>query len=85
MELPRGHTPLSEDERPIKAIYWPGEGAGGFTAGEYGCTKIVAYDENGSMSHVPWIAVFKGDEIAVRLPADQVSVHYATAADNANF
>jgi hypothetical protein len=76
-ELPKGHTELSKDPRPIQAIYWPMEGAGGYRVGDAsGATRIEAYDENGQMAAVPWVAVFKGDDLICRVPADQVSVHY---------
>lgn len=77
----KGHTQLSQDERPIKAVWWPAEGDRGHKVGDpYDgtdtVTKIEAYDESGHMSHIPWIAVFGNDGIIVRIPADQVSVHY---------
>ncbi len=76
MELWKGGTMLSKDERPIMSVWFFGENTGGFTVGDSNVTKIEAYDDNGSMSHVPWIAVFKGDHLAVRIPANQVSIHY---------
>lgn len=76
MTLPKGHTELSTDPRPIQAIYWPAEGDPGHRVGQGQCTRIEAYDECGSMSHVPWIAVFFGEVIAARVPADQVTVVY---------
>ena len=76
MELPTGHTELSRDQRPINAIYWAAEGADWFEVGRNNITAIRAYDENGQMSHIPWLAVYRGDEIVVRVPAEQVSIHY---------
>jgi hypothetical protein len=76
MDMPKGHTILSQDDRPIVAIYWPVEGVAGFRVGECGTTRIEAYDESGHMANIPWLAVFKGDEIVCRVPADHVSVHY---------
>ena len=78
-ELPKGHTILSKDDRLIHAVYWPAENGGGFTVGQCNVTRLEAYDERGSMSHVPWIAVFCGDEIYARVPADQVSIYYRAA------
>lgn len=80
MEFPRGRTPLTQDDTPIEAIYWPGEGAGGHKVGELGITNIIAYDENGDMAYVPWLAVFRNDKLIMRCPAKQVSVHYADPA-----
>ena len=85
MELPKGQTTLSKDNRPIHAIYWPGENGQSFTVGTCGVTKIEAYDENGHMANIPWVAVLKGEEIAIRAPADQVFVQYLTAADKQPF
>ena len=75
-QLEKGHTTLSRDEREIAAIYWPQEGDPGHRVGEAGCTKIEAYDESGSHSYIPMLAVWRGDVIVARVPADQVSVHY---------
>ena len=76
MKLPKGHTELSSDERQIKGVCGPHEGIASFWVHYRGITKIEAYDEVGQMSHVPWIAIFQGDKITVRLPADQVAIHY---------
>jgi hypothetical protein len=72
--MQKGGTELSRDLRAITGIFW--EAGGENRVGQNGVTKIEAYDENGSMSHVPWLAVFKGDEIVSRVPADQVMVSY---------
>ena len=76
MNLPKGQTELSKDTRPIKAIAWDDAEQSHFKVGQSGVTRIEAYDENGSMSFVPWLAVFKGDDIVHRCPADQVSIGY---------
>ena len=76
MKLPKGHTELSKDERPISGIFWPTEQSP-VVVGENSVTSIEAYDECGSMSHVPWLAVIRGDDgIILRVPADHVSVSY---------
>lgn len=74
--LPKGNTELSKDVRPIKSVYWASESDLRHAVGDRGCTRIEAYDESGHMARVPWIAVFRGDEIAVRFPADQITVYY---------
>jgi len=72
-ELLRGNTPLSRDERRIRGVCndyvcrW---------VGHNGITKIVAYDDFGQMSHVPWYAIFKNDEIIERIPAVTWGVQY---------
>lgn len=76
MRLLKGKTELSLDTREIAGAYWPVEGTEGFTVGVNGVTRIEAYDENGQMAMVPWVAVFKGDQICCRAPAAQMSVHY---------
>lgn len=73
-DLPTGHTELSRDPRPIVSIAW--DGPEYFKVGVSGVTKIVAYDESGHMSNIPWLAVFKGDEIALRTAADHVAINY---------
>ncbi len=74
MRLPKGHTELSRDDRPIQALYWPNDET--VEVGKHGCTRIEAYDECGSMSHVPWLAVFHDDHLNMRVPADHVEVVY---------
>lgn len=71
-DLQRGNTSLSRDNRKIKNIsfenensYWIGHGSD--------VTAIIAYDENGEASHVPWVAVFKGEFLYSRIPARQLA------------
>lgn len=76
MELPKGNTVLSSDPRPITGVWYNDAEDGGWKVGPR-VTKIEAYDECGSMSHVPWIAVFNPDDtIIARIPADKVTVVY---------
>lgn len=73
----KGDTELSKDPRPIQVIVWNGDpNESHFKVGQNGTTAIVAYDESGHMASVPWIAVFKGDEIVCRVQADAVTVSY---------
>lgn len=74
-ELHRGHTELSKDDRPITSAI--GE-RGNFGVGELGVTKIVAYDEYGDQAFIPWLAIFKGDSIAIRCPARDMTISYET-------
>lgn len=72
------------DPRPIAAIWHAGEDAGGWTtsqsvAAQFRCDKIVAYGENGQMATVPFYAVYRGEEIIARVPAQMVEVHYKNA------
>lgn len=77
MDLPKGSTVLSQDERPIAKIFAKGDLQPWFVLGVGGCTKIEAYDESGHMSCVPWIAVFIMGTIHLRVPADHVAIQYA--------
>lgn len=76
MKLPKGRTELSKDTRPITAISWADTEGSRFKVGQNGTTRIEAYDESGHMANVPWIAVFKGDEIVLRTAADHVDISY---------
>lgn len=71
---------IFDDPRPIEAVWFDGENTGGYNTKSviYGCSKIVAYRENGQMDHVPFFAVYdsKGNIIA-RIPAHMVTVIYA--------
>jgi len=76
------------DPRPIKAIWYDGEDAGGYSTDKRmdgSTSKIVAYGENGQMAPVPFYAVYDHDgNIKARVPAQIVTVIYAEAADSAD-
>lgn len=74
MTLPKGNTELSRDPRTIDQIYWANDE--GCSVGQQGCTRIEAYDESGHMAYIPWLAVFHGDHLQMRVPADQVTIAY---------
>ncbi len=41
------------------------------------CTGIIAYGEPGQHCLLPWFAVYNGDDIVARVPAQQCTeVHY---------
>ena len=67
---------ILKDERTIIRIDWDTEDGSRFLVGEGGVTAIVAYGEPGEYCLVPWLAVYKGDEIVHRVPAGQVMVSY---------
>lgn len=73
---------IYDDCREIKAIWFPGEDAGGYSVGSknYSATKIVAYKEHGQMDFVPFFAVYDGDHLECRIPAHMVMVVYASPA-----
>lgn len=75
---------IFDDPRPIEAVWFDGEDAGGYNtkSENCGCSKIVAYRENGSMDHVPFYAVYDLDgNIKARVPAHMVTVIYAENAE----
>lgn len=76
MDFPKGHTALSLEPAPITSITFLLDSGRTWTVGEDGITAIEAYDENGQMSHVPWIAVVRADQIVMRTPAEAVCVSY---------
>ena len=41
------------------------------------CTEIVAYGEPAFYNNVPWLAVYKGERLYMRIPAGQVRIVYA--------
>ena len=67
---------ITEDPRPIEALYWNDVDGNSLRIGRKGVTKIEAYGESGMHCDLPWLAVFKGDEIFSRVPAYQVEIHY---------
>lgn len=69
-------VPIPLDHRLIKAIWFPGEDAGGWQVGVLDCTRIAAYQENGQLAPVPCFAVYKGDHLHARVPAHMVYVVY---------
>ena len=69
-------TILSEDKREIKYISCDVAQFDIATVGRDGVTKIVAYDEGGQCGCVPWLAVYKGDFLWMRLSAANVRVTY---------
>lgn len=68
------------DPRPIKAIWFEGENAGGYSIDprfDGSTSKIVAYGENGQMAPVPFYAVYDhAGQIKARVPAQMVTVVY---------
>jgi hypothetical protein len=75
---------IFDDPRPILSIWYPGEGAGGYSTDprwDGSTAKIVAYRENGQCDHVPFFAVYGHDgAIKARVPAQHVTVVYSPTA-----
>ena len=75
--LPRGDTVLSRDNRIITSVF---RGDFLYTVGRGTVDHIYAYDENGSMAPVPWIAIVKDGKITVRFPAEHATgIVYGTS------
>lgn len=70
---------IYDDLRPIREIW--GEVACycvDATVRDRDVTRIVAYKEHGLSDFVPWLAVYSGEEIIARVPAQMVAIRYAT-------
>jgi len=66
---------IVEDERPITSVFC-GPSGNNFTVGTENITAIIAYNECGEYAHVPWVAIYRGEEIAYRYPAHQLAIGY---------
>lgn len=66
---------IVDDKREIERIDW-NDDQGGFLVGSCGVTAIVAYGEPGPHCHLPWLAVYEGEQIRSRVPAEQVQITY---------
>lgn len=71
-----GRTTLSKDTRLIKQIERYTANLNFYCVGMAGVTAIVAYDEKGERDYVPWLAVYQGSEILVRVSAQQFTIIY---------
>jgi len=68
---------IIEDKTEIHAIeFLTPRGSYWEVGGRSGIQKIVAYAENGSLGPVPYLAVYKQEQVAIKLPAHAVTIHY---------
>ena len=74
-DLPQGGTVLTRDTRTIERVSFDDDESSTILVGR-NCSKIVAYDEFGVGSLMPWLAIFNDDQIIFRIPAYQVSIAY---------
>lgn len=60
---------IKNDVRPIQSVLTMGGAipAGWWAVGRMNVTKIEPYFENGQMAVVPWLAIYEGDVITVRI------------------
>lgn len=66
---------ITEDERPITTAFVNCAGEG-YVLGRGGVTRIAAYNECGEYAYIPWVAIYRGEEIAMRFPAHQLTLGY---------
>lgn len=64
---------LPKDKRPIESVH---KGDRTILVGTRGVTKIVVYEELGQGSYVPWLAVYAGDHLQLRLDAAGCAIGY---------
>ncbi len=65
---------MNEDKRKIWSIF---SGECIYRIGEQGITKIEVYQENGQLSPVNWLAVFREDFLWIRIDSCGWAVSYA--------
>lgn len=67
---------IVDDKREISAVYQLNDESA-YIVGKGNITAIKPYDENGEYAPFTWLAIFKGEQIAIRIPANAVEIHYA--------
>ena len=70
---------ILEDEREIKYIDW--DNGDCCHVGHCGVTKITVYEEKGPGDFIPYVAVWKDDNISIRIAAWAVSINYMEKTD----
>ncbi len=68
---------ILDDKRVIDGVYWNDSDGTSYRVGVLGTTKIEAYGEPGLHCNLPWIAVWKDENLVTRVPATQVQIVYA--------
>lgn len=69
---------IMDDPRPIKKLMFLWRSV---EVGKKGVTEIVCYREAGQMAHVPWFAVYVGDDLRLRVSGADVAVFYKKVGD----
>lgn len=73
---------IMHDAREIREIHLSGDyQTDAYEVGKYGVTKIIPYEESGEYSLLTFLAIYKGEDIAVRLPARNMVIYYKILAD----
>lgn len=66
-------TLIIDDKRPIALIF---KDASLYSVGQNGITKIEVYQEPGSMAMTNWAAIFRGDNLWIRVDLSGWGVAY---------
>ncbi len=67
---------LLDDSRSISSVWWD-EGMSGYEVGLGNVTKIVPYQDYGNGAMVPWLAVYQGEHLQVRINVCVLGVEIA--------
>ena len=69
---------ILKDKREIKSVTSSLIDSPEYCVGKYGITKIEAYGEPGMYCDLPWVRIFKGDEVVVRISCYELAgIYYA--------
>ena len=69
---------ILEDKREIKSIQSSLIDSPEYCVGKYGITKIEAYGEPGMHCDLPWVRIFKSDEVVARICCHELAgIYYA--------
>ena len=58
---------LRKESREIQSVEMMGNYGSSWRVGRDNVTKIAPYGEPGQGAEVPWLAVYKGDDVAFRI------------------
>ena len=62
-------TGMLQDTRAIESVWLSVENGLSWTVGQFGVEKIEAYGEPSQRAYVPWLAIWIGGEISLRVNA----------------
>jgi len=72
-------TTILQDNREIISVQSSLIDSPEWAVGKYGVTKIEAYGEPGMYCDIPWVRVFKDDDVAHRVCCHELaSINYKT-------
>lgn len=67
---------MFDDDREIESVHDDSAAITWHILGANGITKIQAYKEQGSLDFIPYLAIWKGDELVERRPAIGLRIMY---------